>query len=57
MRKKVKGHPRVITGRDLVILEYSMLHTKFQDHRLFGSGKEYIKRFLLRMDMPAILVM
>ena len=34
-----------------------MLHTKFQDHRPFGSGEEDLLRFLPHMDMAAILIM
>ena len=31
---------------NLVKLMYPVLHTKFQDHRLFCSGEEDFKRFL-----------
>ena len=30
----------------LVVLEYPLLHTKFQDHRSTGSGEEDFLRFL-----------
>ena len=40
LRKKVKGQARIIIWRNLVVLKYRMLHTKFQDHRLLGSGEE-----------------
>ena len=34
-----------------------MLHAKFQDHRISGSGEEDFLRFLTYMDMAAILVL
>ena len=34
-----------------------MLHTKFRDHRISGSGGEDFQRFLPFMGMAAILVM
>ena len=34
------GRPRVTIYISFVELESSMLHTKFQDHRTFGSGEE-----------------
>ena len=34
-----------------------MLHAKFQEHRIFGSGEEDFLRFLPYMGMVAILVM
>ena len=34
-----------------------MLHAKFQDHRLSGSGEEDFLRFLPYMDMASFLVM
>ena len=34
-----------------------MLHDKFQDHRISGSGKEDFLRFLPYTRMAAILVM
>ena len=33
-----------------------MLHAKFQDHRTYGSGEDFL-RFLPYMGMAAILVM
>ena len=48
LHKKFKGQPRIIIWRNLVILEYPMLHTKFQDHWLFGSGEEdFLKVFTI----------
>ena len=38
----------------LVALEFPMLHTKFQDIRLFGSGED-LYRFLPYMGMAAII--
>ena len=35
-----QGQLRVFIWTNLVVLEHSMLHTKFQGHRPFGSGKE-----------------
>ena len=32
--------------RDLVVLTYMMLHTKFQGHGSIGSGEEDFLRFL-----------
>ena len=34
-----------------------MLHAKFQDYRISGSGEEDFIRFLPYMDMAAILVL
>ena len=34
-----------------------MLHTKFQDHRISGSGEGEFIKFLPYMGMAAILVM
>ena len=34
-----------------------MLHAKFQDHRISGSGEEDFLRFLQCMGMADILVM
>ena len=34
------GQPRVIIYINFVELESPMLHAKFQDHRISGSGKE-----------------
>ena len=38
----VQGQPNVIIWIVLVALAYMMLHTKFQDHLLFGSGEDDI---------------
>ena len=56
-RKIGQGQPRVIIGANLVVHEHSMMHTKIQGHRPFGSGKEDFLRFLPYMGMVAILVM
>ena len=42
---------------NMVVLEYSMLHTKFQVHWPFGSREEDFGSFLAYMGMAAILVM
>ena len=34
-----------------------MLHTKFRENRLAGSGEEHFEEFLPYMGMAAILVM
>ena len=39
--KQVKVKPKVIIWRILVVLEYPMLHAKFQDRRLIRSGKDF----------------
>ena len=52
-----QGQPRVIIWTTLVVLTYTMLHTKFQGHRLIGSREEDFLRFLPYMGMAAILVM
>ena len=39
-RKIGQGHPRVMIYINFVELHSQMLHTKFQDHRPSGSGKE-----------------
>ena len=41
----------------LVILEYSMQHTKFQGHRPSGSREEETFMLLSYIGMAAILVM
>ena len=47
-RKIGQGQPRVIIWINLVVLMHSMLHTKFQGHWPFGSGKEdYLKVFTI----------
>ena len=52
-----QGQPREIIWTILVVLTYTMLHTKFQGHRSIGSGEEDFLRFLPYMGMAAILVM
>ena len=52
-----QGQPRVTIWITLVVLLYTMLHTKFQGHRYIGSGEEDFLRFLPYMGMAAILVM
>ena len=52
-----QGQPREILWTILVVLTYTMLHTKFQGHRSIGSGEEDFLRFLPYMGMAAILVM
>ena len=52
-----QGQPRVIIWTTLVVLPYTMLHTKFQGHRSIGSGEEDFLRFLPYMGMAAMLVM
>ena len=44
-RKTGHGQPRVIICTNLVVLEYPMLHTKFQGHWPFGSGDFFYKVF------------
>ena len=51
-----QGQPRVIIWTTLVVLPYTMLHTKFQGHWSICSGAEDCLRFLPYMGM-AILVM
>ena len=41
----------------MVVLEHSMLHTKFQGHWPFDSGEKDFLMFLPYMGMVAILVM
>ena len=52
-----QGQPRVIIWTTLVVLPYTMLHTKFQGHWSTGSGEEDFLRFLPYMGMAAMLVM
>ena len=52
-----QGQPRVIIWTTLVVLPYTMLHTKFQGHGSIGSGEEDFLRFLPYMGMAAMLVM
>ena len=47
----------VIIYTNIVELESTMLHAKFQDHRTAGSGKEDFFKFLPYMGMAAISVM
>ena len=56
-RKMGQGQPRVIIWTNLVVLPYTMLHTKFQGHWSIGSGEEDFLRFLPYIGMAAILVM
>ena len=39
-RKIDQRQPRVIIGKNLVVLKHPMLHTKFQGQPPFGSGEE-----------------
>ena len=52
-----QGQPRVITWIILVVLVYTMPHTKIQGHRFIGSGKADFLRFSPYMGMEATLVM
>ena len=52
-----QGQPRVIIWTTLVVLSYTMLHTKFQGHWSIASGEEEFLRFLPYMGMAAMLVM
>ena len=56
-RKMGQGQPRVIIWTTLVVLPYTMLHTKFQGHWSIGSGEEDFLRLLPYMGMAAMLVM
>ena len=51
-----QGPPKVIVRIILVVLPYTMLHTKFQGHRSIGSGEEDFLMFLPYMGMAAILI-
>ena len=51
-----QGKPREIIWTILVVLTYTMLHTKFQGQRSIGSEEDFL-RFLPYMGMAAILVM
>ena len=47
-RKIGQGQPRVIIWTNLIWFEHPMLHTKFQGHRPFGSGKkDFFKIFII----------
>ena len=52
-----QSQPRVIIWTALVVLEETMLRTKFQSHPAIGSGEGDFLRFLPYMGMAAILVM
>ena len=52
-----QGQPRVIIWITLIVLPYTMLHTKFQGHWSIGFGAEDFLKFLPYMGMAAILVM
>ena len=52
-----QGQPRVIIWTTLVVLPYTMLHTKFQGLGSIGSGEEDFLMFLPYMGMAAMLVM
>ena len=51
-----QGQPSVIILIILVVLSYTILHTKFQGHQSIGSGEEDFLRFLPYMGMAAMLV-
>ena len=42
-----QGQPRVIIRTTLVVLAWTMLHTKFQGHRSGGSGEDFFKVFTI----------
>ena len=44
LRNKSKDQPRIIIWRNLVVLKYPMLHTKFHVYRLFGSWDLFFKK-------------
>ena len=53
-----QGQPRQGHNLEiLVVLPYTMLHTKFQGHWSIGSGEEDFLGFLPYMGMVAMLVM
>ena len=41
------NQPRVIIRTNLVVLEYPVLHTKFQGHQTFGSEEDFFKIFTI----------
>ena len=45
-RKIAQGQNKVIIWTNLVVLEYPMVHTNSQGHRLFGSREEEFFMFL-----------
>ena len=51
-----QGHPKVMIYINFVELFSLMLHAKFHNHRLSGSGEDF-KKFLSFIAMTAILVM
>ena len=51
-----QGQPRVIIWATLVVLPYTMLHTKFQGHWSIDFGEDCL-RFLPYISMVAMLVM
>ena len=55
--KMGQGQPRVIIWTTMVVLPYTMLHTKFKGHWSIGSGGVDFLRFLPYMGMKAMLVM
>ena len=56
-RKMGQSQPRVIIWTTLVVLPYTMLHTKFQGHWSTGSGEEDFLRFFTIYGHCAMLVM
>ena len=54
-RKIDQGQPSVIIWINFVVLEHSMLHTKFQGHRHFGSGEEdfFLSFYYIREWRPS----
>ena len=54
--KMGQGQPRVIIRTTLVVVPYTMLHTKFQGHWSIGSGDDFL-RFLPYMGVAAMLVL
>ena len=50
--RSTQGH----SLKNVVVLPYTMLHTKFQGHWSIGSGEEVFLRFLPYMGMAAMLV-
>ena len=52
-----QGQTSDLIWTTLVVLPYTMLHTKFQGHWSIGSGEEDLLRFLPYMGMAAMLVM
>ena len=54
--KNGQGQHSVIIWTSLVVLEYSILYTKFQCHRPLGSEEGHFWMFLLYMGLEAILL-